>query len=175
MGLSSPGSVQERGTASAMLHDFQTRQGSRGNRWAKPAQALGHRLKQGWHGFRSRCQQAHHRPGSGRRQSGVETGSTNGVDGTTGKVQNIERSRTDDKDVWNHSECLAPHTTHEQRGGGGREPTVFSKAYPNCNKKRSESAGPSNSSPTGKPSALKAMGTLRPGIPALLAGSVLRI
>jgi hypothetical protein len=82
--------MQKRGTAGAMLHDFQTRQGSRRNPRAKPVKALGHRLEKGWHRFRPRCKQADHRSGPVCRQSGVETGSTYRVDGAAGKVQNIE-------------------------------------------------------------------------------------
>jgi hypothetical protein len=64
---------------------------------------------------------------------------------------------------------------HPHSFGGGSRPNTRSRLNPMASNRRSLLTGPSSSNPTGRPAFVKPTGRLRPGIPALLPGSVLRI
>src|SRR5712664_2249295 len=67
------------------------------------------------------------------------------------------------------------HEVHDYPFGGGAKPKMLSIESPSPSSFVSLPRGPSISSPTGKPPGVSPANSDRPGMPALLPGSVLRI
>src|SRR6185436_10039778 len=92
----------------------------------------------------------------------------------TGGLPESDRERRD-HDNPAQRQSLPPRIgyTDAHRLGDGTEPRIFSICNPIASRRRSLPAGPSISTPTGKPSTVMPIGMLSPAMPALLMGRVL--